>query len=155
MYRMSTIGDVSVMYIWLSFCTTGPSVMDSGCEFVSFACFFWGQSSKSHQLTNQSIELAKENSVRWERSHCCHLERLREVSSVMSAHDVWRNHNAIILVIRIEQWNLRVMHYNIDSLFVLIGPVFTEKSRVEVSLKSRSNFEICNMLAESKDWENL
>ena len=49
---------------------------------------------------------------------------------------------------------LHVLNYKIDPSFKSIRRVFTEKSGVEVSSKSRSNFKICNILADSKDWKN-
>ena len=54
-----------------------------------------------------------------------------------------------------EQCKLRVLNYKIDPLLVLISLVYTDKLRVKISSKSRTNFEICNILAASKDWENL
>eukprot|EP00956_Cyclotella_meneghiniana_P016054 scaffold25111_cov80-Cyclotella_meneghiniana.AAC.8 len=54
----------------------------------------------------------------------------------------------------LEQWTLRVLNYKIDPSFESISRVFTEKSRIEVSSKSRSNFKICNILADSKDQKN-
>ena len=53
-----------------------------------------------------------------------------------------------LLVIEIELCNLYDLQYKIDPLFVLISLVLTGKLRVEVSSKSQSNFEICNILAE-------